>query len=554
MEAGVYPYVGAFYLVLALVMMYVGHRGYLSNPKRRENKLFLFLCIAMIIWSIGESGYYFSRDFSLIIGFYHFKYIGIIMVGPAFFLVANSIPIYRKILNYRAVYIALAILIGVFQVLCLTNPFTHIFFSYYYEEPTAPGKFSGMWSTVWWVYTAIEYTLILAGIISLAISIKQAKTKIEKAQARILIFAVIIPLAGNAYNMYAMMLPDPTTVVMSISAMLLGYALTKYKLLSISAEIEKVDGIAKEALVGVEPGYNYVVLDDYSNTTYALLRTLSTRRPGLCVTGKAPASIRATYRFEKIPVIWITEVETEELSANPSRLDFEITQSIINFMRENPGATVFIDDVEYLAIKCGFEAVTNFLKDISDVASTTNSTFIAQIRPSYYEEEKIKMLTAMFDKTEKAPNIEIKPAIKRTVLYYRKEDTLEKIANSIPSGEKVLVITRTHPKKLQRYFQNAEYYWLTDMEITDIKTIKPEAVDTEFIMAIKNAVQNGIKYVVIDGCDVVRIKIDTEKFIGFVKDITDIAYKHKLNLYCVMEYSGARELVVIENRFDIVVK
>jgi hypothetical protein len=553
MVNAIYLLVGVFYFGITITMVYVGYRGYTANPKRIENKLFLFLAISIIIWCAGESGFYFAEDIHLILGFYHFKYIGIIMSGPAFFLVANSIPIHRKILNYRALYIALGILIAVFQIINLTNPFTNFLFLYYEEEPTAPGKYSGMWSGLWWAYTAILYILILAGIVSLLLSIKQARTKIEKDQAKVLIFAAIIPLVGNAYNLYAQIKPDPTTVVMSISLALVGYALTKYKLLAISAEIEKVDGMPREMQVSIEPGYNYIVMDERSDNAYLLLRALATERPGLCVTGKAPTSIRTTYRFEKIPIIWITEVETEELSANPARLDFEIAQSIINFMRENPGSAVFIDDVEYLTVKCGFDAVANFLKDISDVASTTGTTFIVQIRPLYYEEGKRKRIIAMFDRTVNAPQLKIEPAGKRTVLYYRKEDTLEKIAGEIPAGEKVLVITRTHPKKLERYFKNAEYYWLTDMDFTDIKTIKPEAVDTEFIMAIKNAVKSGIKYVIIDGCDVVRIKIETEKFISFLKDITDLADKHRLNLFCVMEHPEQSEKPVIEARFDLVV-
>jgi hypothetical protein len=396
--------------------------------------------------------------------------------------------------------------------------------------------------------------LILGGIISLAISIKQAKTRVEKHQAKILIFSAIIPVIGNVSNLYATIVPDPTSIFMSVSAMLLGYAITKYKLLAISAVVEKPDGLEKELTATIEPGYNYLVLDDHSNATYALLRALSTRKPGLCVRGKAPASIRTVYKIQKLPIIWITEVESEEQSANPLLLDFEITQSIINFMRENPGATVFVDDVEYLTIKCGFEAVVNFLKGVADVASTTNSTFIVRVRPEFYEEEKRRMLTGLFERSTKAPEIHFEAKMQRTVLYYRKEDTLEKIGKSIPAGEKVRVITRSHPKKVERFFKKAEYYWLTDMDITDIKTRKLDAVDTEFIMALKNAVESGIRYVVIDGWDIVRIKINTEKFIALVKDITDMAYKHKLTLFCVMEKPDEKEKSVIEARFDIVVE
>ncbi|MCX8174567.1 MAG: DUF835 domain-containing protein, partial [Thermoplasmata archaeon] len=267
----------------------------------------------------------------------------------------------------------------------------------------------------------------------------------------------------------------------------------------------------------------YVIVDDHTNAPYFLLRALSTQKPGLCITGKPPPAVRTAFKIEKLPIIWITEVETEEQSANPERLDFEITQSIINFMRENPGATVLIDDLEYLTTKCGFEAVSNFLKDIVDVASTTNSTFITQVRPKFFEEEKIKVLTSMFDRELKLPEVEVERKGARTYLYYRKDDTLEKISAQIPPGEKTLVVTRTHPRKVEKYFGKAEYYWITDLDIEDVRTIKPEAVDTTFIMVIKDGIKSGIKHIVIDGCDVVKLRIDFNKYLSFVKDLTDLA-------------------------------
>jgi len=45
-----------------------------------------------------------------------------------------------------------------------------------------------------------------------------------------------------------------------------------------------------------------------------------------------------------------------------------------------------------------------------------------------------------------------------------------------------------------------------------------------------------------------------DMFIGFVKDITDMAYKHKLNMFCVMEQPDMSEKPVIENRFGLVVR
>ncbi|MEM3397179.1 MAG: DUF835 domain-containing protein [Thermoplasmata archaeon] len=553
MEIIYYVY-GTMFLVTAIATMYVAHRGYWADPKGRKNKLFLLLSIAMIIWLLGETGFWFSSETQMVLAFYHFKYIGIILTPPAFFLVASAVPIWRNILNKKWIYGVLFSIAGAFVFLCLTNPFTHIYFSYYYEAPLAPGKYYGEWATLWWVHTAIQYSILLAGFISLLISIKQARTKIEKAQARILIFAAIVPFVGNVIGLLRPSFIDPTPFGMSFSTILLGYAISKYRLFSITAETEKTDGVKEKIPFKVEHGYNYVIVDNHTNAPYFLLRTLSTQKPGLCVTGKPPTSVRSAFKIEKLPIIWITEVETEEQAANPERLDFEIAQSIINFMRENPGSTVLIDDIEYLTTKCGFEAVSNFLKDIVDVASTTNSTFITQIRPAFFEEEKIKMISAMFDKELKLSGVETDRTGARTYLYYRKEDSLEKISAQIPVGEKVLVITRTHPKKVEKYFGKAEYYWITDLDIEDVKTIKPEAVDTTFIIAIKDGIKEGIKHIVIDGCDVIKLRVDFNKYLSFIKDLTDLAHKHGVDLYCIVETSDEKENVVVSNRFDVVVR
>ncbi|MGC8913003.1 MAG: DUF835 domain-containing protein [Thermoplasmata archaeon] len=550
----IYYLFGTIYLITTVALVYVAHRGYWADPKGRKNKLFILLCIQTIIWCVGETGYWFSAEKAMVLGFYHFKYVGIIMTGPAFFLIANAVPIWRNILNKHWLIYTIYAIAFVFEFLCLTNPLTNIFFSGYIENPIAPGKYYGILTQVWWVYAlGFEYPIILLGIISLLFSIKQARTKIEKAQAKAMIVAVIVPLVGNALNLASTLTPDPTSLAMSFVAIVLGYAISKYRLMSFAPETEKMDGIKEKIPVALEHGYNYLVMDN-SSTTYFLLRAMCTQRPGLCVTGKPPPSVRTRFKIEKLPILWVTEVETEEQSANPERLDFEITQSIINFMRENPGSTVFIDDIEYLTIKCGFDAVTNFLKDIADVASATASTFIVQVRPSFLEEEQKKLLASMFDKKIEAPKIELEKVAPRTVLYYRKEDTLEIISHRIPVNERVLVITRTHPKKVAKFFSRGEYYWITDLDIEDVKTIKLEAVDTDFILAIKGAIKSGIKYIVIDGCDVVKIKVSMEKYLSFVKDLTDLAYKHSIFLYCVVEVSDEKENAVIMSRFDEVVR
>ncbi|MEM4160972.1 MAG: DUF835 domain-containing protein, partial [Thermoplasmata archaeon] len=545
---------GMLYLSIFLGLAYVTYRGYFSNPKRKENKLFLFLGVVALIWLFGEVGLWFSDTIYLIIGFVHVKYIGLIMVGPAVFLFANAVPIWRNILNSKYTYYAIAVFIVIFEIISISSPFTNLFFAYYYEELMAPGKYTGKWTYIWWIYAVCEYIFLLSGVVSIAISGKQAKTKVEKAQSRIFILAVLIPLVANVFELSNPITPDPTSIAMGIYTILVGYALSKYKLLVITPETEKMDGVKAKIPFQVEHGYNYVIVDNHTNAPYFLLRALSTQRPGLCVTGKPPQVVRNTFKIEKLPIIWVTEVETAEQSANPGRLDFEIAQSIINFMRENPGSTVLIDDIEYLTTKCGFDAVSNFLKDLVDVASTTNSTFIVQVRPAFFEEENVRVLTAMFDKELKLPEIKPENKESRTFLYYRRADSLEKISSRIPPSEKVLVITRTHPRKVEKYFGKADYYWITDLDISDVKTIRPEEVDTGFILAIKSAISSGVKHLVIDGCDVVKLRVDFPRYLGFVKDLTDLAHKHNVRLYCVIETSDEKENVAVSNRFDVVVK
>ncbi|MEM4293017.1 MAG: DUF835 domain-containing protein [Thermoplasmata archaeon] len=557
MEIAYFVY-GTIFLLTAIATIYVAHRGYWSDPKGRKNKLFLFMAISMIIWLLGETGFWFSEKMEMVLAFYHFKYLGIIFIAPAFFFVANAVPIWRNILNKRWVYWLLLLPPIIFVILCLTNPFTNLFFSNYFEEPMAKGKYGGKWSTIWWFYAIFEYSLILCAILLLLLSKKQARTKIEKDQARILVLAALLPLLTNMGNVGISVLldislvPDPTPFAMAVSTILLGYAISKYKLLSITPETERRTEERVLPFV-VEHGYNYVIVDNHTNAPYFLLRTLSTEKPGLCITGRPPLAVRSAFKIERLPIIWITEVETPEQSVRPERLDFELAQSIINFMRENPGSTVLLDDIEYLSTKCGFDAVTNFLKDIVDVASTTNSTFIVQVRPAFFEDEKVRILTAMFDKELKLPEIAGEKVMARTFLYYRKEDSLEKIASRIPPGEKVLVITRTHPRKVEKYFGKADYFWITDLELKDVKTIRPEEVDTTFILAIKEGINAGVKHIVIDGCDVVKMRVDFTKYLGFIKDLTDLAHKHNVNLYCVAERSDEKENVVVSTRFDVTV-
>ena len=544
------------YLGFGIALFIIGNYGYWKNPRRFENKMFFGLMVATTVWAIGDSGFWFVDDKFLVLAFYHFKYVGIIFTAPFFFLYILSSPIRRLVLNKKWFPVVIFIIPAINVIMMLTNPLHYLFFKFYHEEHPFlyPGKIWGEHGSFWWLHTVYSYILLVLGLGIAILSVKQAKTKIEKELVKYIFLGTLVPFVANIiYNTLKPGGPDLTTILFGVSAICYGFAVTRYKLMVLDVKLEEKIEIAKP--VPIEKALNYIYLGNSPLPTYNVLRQLATETPALCITGTAPVKLRTNFDLKHIPIVWLTEIQTKEQGFSAERIDFELTQTAIDFFRENPGGTVLFDNAEYISGRFGFDKTIEFLKNVSEVAKTTKSTFIVPVNPMFFSEEEQKHITSIFDKNLMISEHKIALKIIRSHLWYTtvlNEMLYRDLALQCPD-KNILIISKMYPDKIKNFFgESAKYYWLTPLETT-IQKVNPASIDVDFIVAIKEFQTSGGKYIVLDGVALTLQSVGFQRFLGFVKDITDICARDRLNLYCLIHVDtlNTKEKVAIEQRFDI---
>jgi len=149
----------------------------------------------------------------------------------------------------------------------------------------------------------------------------------------------------------------------------------------------------------IEKGYNYLVLDEMPRNAFNAIGKLTTDGTKcLCLSTMFPSKIDKEYNLENVEKIWISHSSTPEHAAiDPKRLDFEITRTISNFMKES-GGVILVDGLEYLVVENGFDNVLKFLKKIGDFSSMNKSTLIVPLNPASLSSDQLTLLKREFDR------------------------------------------------------------------------------------------------------------------------------------------------------------
>ncbi|MEM4292802.1 MAG: DUF835 domain-containing protein [Thermoplasmata archaeon] len=307
---------------------------------------------------------------------------------------------------------------------------------------------------------------------------------------------------------------------------------------------------------GIERGYNYLYESPEWQSFYSTISEILPERPCLCVTGKNPDRIRQWYSLKWVHMIWITNIETQLKSVVPERIEFELTQYVLNFMKNNNGCAVFVDDVEFLTVITGFEKVIDFLKALGDTSAYTSSSVVVHICPDFFSNTEISLLKSIFDRTISPRSGKIESRDATSFLTGRMPyPRLAEMVNGFGGLERKLVISVVHPDKLKPFFgADNEYYFITNTE-QEIPVVRPWATETDFIIALKKYIEKGGRTAVIDGLECVYSSVDFKRFLSFVKDITDIASRENIKLFCVFNEGIAKkiEAIALKQRFDVYV-
>lgn len=152
----------------------------------------------------------------------------------------------------------------------------------------------------------------------------------------------------------------------------------------------------------LESGFNYLIEEPQPKRSFEFFKAKVTKgAKGLCISTSYPKKIIEEYGLHGTTVYWLSELEFDNQSLHPRRLDFEVTRAIQNFVKSNPSSVLIIDGVEFLILINGFERVMTFIKKMNDIMSATASTLITSINPSAFSEEKLSIIEREFDRVYK---------------------------------------------------------------------------------------------------------------------------------------------------------
>jgi len=152
----------------------------------------------------------------------------------------------------------------------------------------------------------------------------------------------------------------------------------------------------------LESGFNYLIEEPQPKRSFEFFKAkVGKGAKGLCISTSYPKKIIEEYGLHGTTVYWLSELEFDNQSLHPRRLDFEVTRAIQNFVKSNPSSLLIIDGVEFLILINGFERVMTFIKKMNDIMSATASTLITSINPSAFSEEKLSIIEREFDRVYK---------------------------------------------------------------------------------------------------------------------------------------------------------
>ncbi|MEW5759598.1 MAG: DUF835 domain-containing protein [Candidatus Thermoplasmatota archaeon] len=143
------------------------------------------------------------------------------------------------------------------------------------------------------------------------------------------------------------------------------------------------------------PSHAYAVKKG-SSYVYEFLKVMSSLRKIMCVTTTPPKRINEMYGLSSESILWLSDTQ-EKGAIAPTKLNFEVQQSIAKFLLNNPGSIVFLDGIEHLVLYNGFNEVVKFIKTICDISAEQKCAVLFSIDQKAFALKEISMLESRAD-------------------------------------------------------------------------------------------------------------------------------------------------------------
>ncbi len=248
------------YLLVLLTFTAVIHGAFAVYSWRQRATagaaVFGLINLALAVWLAGYAGELVAATLAAKIVLAQTEYFGIVAIPVLWFLYALDIRGRSNILG-RPVKIALWIM----PVVTLGMVWTTQWHGLHWRtmELAGPGQLTAVHVTYgfwFWVHSAYSYVLLLIGTILFLVHVSRS-SDLYRGQATVLLVAAILPwLANAAYLAGFVSVPglDPTPFAFSLSALLFGWDVYRYRLLDLMP-VARMKALATmvEAVIVVDP-------------------------------------------------------------------------------------------------------------------------------------------------------------------------------------------------------------------------------------------------------------------------------------------------------------
>jgi PAS domain S-box-containing protein len=115
---------------------------------------------------------------------------------------------------------------------------------------------------------------------------------------------------------------------------------------------------------------------------------------GICRTH--PEKIREKYALKKTPVMWLSEIEGQQVEHVGPQDVPKLVYLVTEFMKRAQPAVVIVEGVEYLVIQNDFKTVLKVLHSLSDYVATSQSVLLLPVNPDALPKHQYVLLKSAF--------------------------------------------------------------------------------------------------------------------------------------------------------------
>jgi CBS domain-containing protein len=150
----------------------------------------------------------------------------------------------------------------------------------------------------------------------------------------------------------------------------------------------------------LEAGKSYLIEEKKPVKSYEIFVDMAKHGyMGLCISRTNPKKVRESYGLSTTPVVWVTDIKTDEQSIKPADLA-GVSNLAGEFLNKVDKGVVFLEALTYLIGHNSFERVLHTIQHIRDITSESQSSLIIYIDPVVLTERELKLLMEEMDEVK----------------------------------------------------------------------------------------------------------------------------------------------------------